>query len=462
MTDDAPQPNQPQPNQPTFDPSAPHQQRPKVRALRAFPLQAKGPDGQPIQMLGLADHHQISSKMVATLPAAQVIFPLMDGSHGIDEIVTTVGRGLTREFLEQLVAQLDDACLIEGPRFDEAMAEVKKEFDSTDTLPPGSTAQFADALAKQELGENATDEQLAEVGPAKLREIMDKWIDASLKDATNPAFDELPKAVVAPHIDYQRGAMNYAHVYGRLRTAKRPDRVVVLGTNHFGFSTGICLCDKGFESPLGTSPLDTQLLEAVKARLGAEGAEQALANRFDHEREHSIELHLPWIQHCLGPADESEGHVPVFAALIHDPCVNSGESYDGKGLALDPFVEALKGALDEVGGTTLIVSSADLSHVGPSFGDQQSLAGDTEEAKQARNRVAAHDQEMLKLFCQNKPDDLVASMSWQQNPTRWCSVGNMVAAARLAEPQSINLINYAAAMDQQGMTFVSHAAIAMA
>src|SRR5262249_15457738 len=180
---------------------------------------------------------------------------------------------------------------------------------------------------------------------------------------------------VAPHIDYPRGWLNYAAVWGRLRVADRPDRVVILGTNHFGESTGVCGCDKGYESPLGVSEVDTQLLESLKNALGADNAAKLLANRYDHEREHSVELQIPWIQHCLG-ADDSGAFCRVLGVLVHDPTVNNGESYDGKGLALPVFIDALKNALALVGGRTLIVASADLSHVGPAFGDPQSLAGE--------------------------------------------------------------------------------------
>lgn len=448
-------------NKPAFDPSAGHQVRPKLRRVRGFPLQAKNAEGEPVQMLGLADAQQISQRMVATLPAVQHVLPMLDGSRDLDAIVTGVGRGLTRGFLEDLVAQLDDAGLLEGPTFDAMHDEVKVQFDESDVLPPGSSAQVAEALVVQEVGQEATAEQKAEMGPAKLRGALDTWIEQALAKAEDPALDALPAVIVAPHIDYPRGWMNYAAIYGRLRTVERPDRIVILGTNHFGFSTGVCGCDKGFETPLGVSPLDRDLLEAIQARLGPEDAAKLLEHRFDHEREHSVELQLPWIQHCLGPTDPEGGHVPVFAALVHDPTVNGGDAYDGQGLGLEPFMDALRAALEDVGGRTLIVSSADLSHVGPAFGDQKPLAGDEPEAEAARQRVSQIDQEMLALVTGNKPDDLLASMAWQQNPTRWCSVGNLVCAMKVAEPEEVRLLNYAGAMDQQGLSLVSHAALAM-
>jgi predicted class III extradiol MEMO1 family dioxygenase len=289
---------------------------------------------------------------------------------------------------------------------------------------------------------------------------MDKWIDESLKNADTPSLETLPAGIIAPHLDYVRGWMNYAHIYGRMRVVDRPDRVIILGTNHFGMSTGVCGCDKGYETPLGTCQLDAQLLESLGNALGQEESQKMLANRFDHENEHSIELHIPWIQHVFGK-DDAGNYPKVFAALIHDPTVNNGESYDGNGLALDPFVEALKSAIDTVGGKTLIVSSADLSHVGPAFGDQQSLAGEEEQAVQFRSKVASHDQEMLKLIAEKKIDDLIGNMAWQQNPTRWCSIGNISAMMRTINPSQVDILNYAATMDPQGTAFVSSASVAV-
>jgi MEMO1 family protein len=457
---DQPADNQPpSQNPPVFDSGASHQDMPKLRKIRGVPVPVNTPNGEKATMLGLADAQQISAKMVVTHPAFQTVLPMMDGTRNIDQIVSEAGNGLERPMLEQLVAQLDDAGLIFGPTFEELAQKMRDAFDGSDTLPPGSTAQMADMLVVRAVGEDASDAQKAELGGAELGKQFDVWIDESLKDAEKTSFDALPAAVIAPHLDYMRGWMNYGHTYGRLRVVDRPDRIVILGTNHFGQATGVCGCDKGYESPMGVCGLDSELLESLKAALGPDGAEKLLANRYDHENEHSIELHIPWIQHVFG-ADDAGAYPKVFGALIHDPTVNNGEGYDEDGLGLDAFVEALKTTLRQLPGKTLIVSSADLSHVGPAFGDQQVLAGDSEEAGAFRTQVATHDQEMLKMIVENRMDDLIGSMAWQQNPTRWCSIGNISAMMRAVEPSRIDLLNYAAAMDPQGTAFVSSASLA--
>lgn len=449
-----------QPEQPQYDPAADHQNTPKLRKVRGVPVPMKGPEEKQITMLGIADAQQISTKMVVTHPAFQTVLPMMDGSRDLDQIVSEAGKGLQRPMLEQLVAQLDDAGLLFGPTYESLAQKMRDEFDQADTLPPGSTAMMADMLVNHAMGGEATDEQKSEMGAEKLAEQIDKWIDETLKEAQTPSFDKLPAAIVAPHLDYVRGWMNYAHVYGRMRVVDRPDRVVVLGTNHFGQATGVCGCDKGFESPLGACKVDQQLLAALTEELGEDSAKKLLANRYDHENEHSIELHIPWIQHVFGKDDQGE-YPKVFAALVHDPTVNNGEGYDENGLGLDPFVEALKKAIGKMEGRTLIVSSADLSHAGPAFGDQQSMAGEDEQAQQARSQVAQHDQEMLKMIAENRIDDLIGSLAWQQNPTRWCSIGNLAATMRTVEPAQIDVLNYSATMDPKGTAFVSSASIAM-
>lgn len=477
MSDDtttgtSPIPGQPQRNWAPFDPSAAHHQRPRLRPIRAFGVQHEGQN-----LMGLADARSISEKVVFTSPAAQLILPHLTGEHDVDTIVKRVNESvasqpqlkgmetLGRPVLEQFIAQLDDAALIEGPNAEGLIAKARADFDSAPNLPPSVTAGFADMLVQQEYGEDTTEEQKREHGAKKLRGVFDMWIAESLKSAEDPSFDALPRAIVAPHIDYPRGWLNYGAVYGRMRVVDKPDRIVILGTNHFGFGTGVVGCDKGFATPLGVSPVAGDVKDALARRLGAEGVRRLFEHKYDHEREHSIELHVAWAQHVFGPAEGEDGtHVPVFAALVHDPTVKAGQSYDGKGLDLTTFAEAMRAALAELPGRTLIVSSADLSHVGPQFGDPTALAGEESENPQGvalRNKAIQQDRQMLETYAKNRPDELIAAMAWQKNPTRWCSIGNMVATLKIVQPREVRLLNYTAAMDQQGAGMVSSCAVAM-
>ncbi|MEM9065476.1 MAG: AmmeMemoRadiSam system protein B [Planctomycetota bacterium] len=452
---DEPAGNEPK-QTPVFDPDAAHMVRPKLRAVRGFPLQANGPDGQPKPLLGLADARQISDRIVATAPAFQVVLPMLDGSRSVDQIVTEVGRGLQTDQLQGFVAQLDDAGLLEGPTFEALENKLHQQFDETDILPPGKTAEYADQLVMAAMGQEATDEQKAAEGPNRLRAWLDECMNKALESAQKPSYDALPAVLVAPQADYRLAWPNYAAAWGRARVVDRPDRVIVLGTNNFGACTGVCGCDKGFASPLGESMVDAELVGKLRNSLG----DKFFESRFDHEREHSVEAQMPWIHHCLG-AGEDGAFPMIFAALVHDPAVNNGESYDGNGVSLEGFVEAVRGAIGELGGKTLIVVSADLSHVGRAYGDQMPLVGEDEEAKSFRDTVVRTDRDHLTSIQDGKLDELITTIAWQQNPTRWNSLGSLVAAHKIAQPSKTEVLNYMAAVDQQGISLVSSAAMAM-
>ncbi|MEM9662858.1 MAG: AmmeMemoRadiSam system protein B [Planctomycetota bacterium] len=457
MTDQPPsQPSQTPP--PPFDPDAAHQQRPKLRPIRGFGAPAQGPDGQQVQLLGLADARQISPKVVFTQPAMQAVLPLFNGENGLDDVVAQVGRGLERPMLEQFVSQLDEAGLIEGPSFDAMWEKMKCDYDSSDMLPPAQTAAFADMLVEMHTQKDesrpATDEEKAEHGAARLSEQFDIWMNEALSDAEDPSFDALPKGIIAPSLPYANGHRAYAVLYGRMRVVDPPKQILILGTNHFGNGTGVVGCDKGFRTPLGETPLDTEMADRLRAELG----DALFEHRYDHEREHSIELQCGWIQKVFGADGTSP---PVFAALVHDPSVKDGESYDGTGVSFQPFVDAVVKAIGELDGPTLVIGSAELSHVGLSYGDQVQLAGDSPEADQNRRKVLEQDSQLLKHITENRPADLISSIAWQQNASRWSSTGAIAATSMICKSESPKLYNLGAVMDGQGAAMITAPAMVL-
>jgi len=54
-----------------------------------------------------------------------------------------------------------------------------------------------------------------------------------------------------------------------------------------------------------------------------------------------------------------------------------------------------------------------------------------------------------------KGPELVSSMAWQQNPTRWCSVGNIVATMMLTDAEKVRMLSYAGAGDPQSGSMVT-------
>jgi AmmeMemoRadiSam system protein B len=119
------------------------------------------------------------------------------------------------------------------------------------------------------------------------------------------------------------------------------------------------------------------------------------------------------------------------------------------------LVEAVREVLDEVGGETLYVASSDLSHVGLQFGEPRPVD------EQRRIDVERHDRDMLANFLTNDTEAFIAGFTWNRNPTRWCSVGNMSAILELVQPDSVELLDYRQAYDEKGLAMVSSASIAL-
>jgi AmmeMemoRadiSam system protein B len=146
----------------------------------------------------------------------------------------------------------------------------------------------------------------------------------------------VPKAIVAPHAGYVYSGVVAASAYATVVPARgRVTRVVVIGPAHRTPDAGIAASSAdAFATPLGQLAVDTDSRDAlVDAGL--------VAVRDDaHAREHSLEVHLPFVQVCLGAVTV----LPLAVGQVSPALVAE--------------------VLDRVwgGDETLIVVSTDLSH----------------------------------------------------------------------------------------------------
>ncbi len=108
--------------------------------------------------------------------------------------------------------------------------------------------------------------------------------------------DTVPKAVIAPHAGYIYSGPVAASAYARLAQARKTiRRVVLLGPSHrIGFYGLAASSADRFTTPLGPIPVDRAALEKVLALPQARMLDQV------HELEHSLEVHLPFLQEVLG------------------------------------------------------------------------------------------------------------------------------------------------------------------
>lgn len=152
-------------------------------------------------------------------------------------------------------------------------------------------------------------------------------------------------SLVVPHAGYVYSGPVAAHAYVELRTYGRSDSLVIIGPNHYGFGAPIAIYDRGeWETPLGVSPVDSDLAQAI-IRLCRREVEPDL-HAFG--REHSVEVQLPFIQYFLGD-------VPIVPITMWRQTLSSSRAL---GIAISK-------AAEELGKRVVVISSSDLNHYEP-------------------------------------------------------------------------------------------------
>ncbi|MBC8201406.1 MAG: AmmeMemoRadiSam system protein B [Planctomycetes bacterium] len=390
-----------------------HLLMPALRQFQAWPIQKEGK-----QFIALRDPFMLAKETLVLPPNVFAAVQLIDGETAVEDISKKT-NAKPEQFVD-LLQKLDSVGLLWGPTAKKLEAEATARFIEAGSFPIRASGALGET-------EHACKENLT------------KWFS----EIEDPEFEQQVRGIVAPHLDYDRGWPNYASAYYAWNEAEKPDRVVILGTNHFGNGDGVVLSTIGFTTPLGVCEVDEQVVQALVDEFG----NAITADFIDHAAEHSIELHVPWLQYCFG-------NIPVVAALIPSPLHEMIED-DSERTTTQEFVETLSAILSDVGGTTLFVASADLSHVGQQFGEPRAVD------EQRKFDVERHDREMMSKFIENDPDEFVSAMKWNNNATQWCSIGNMSAILKLAQPTDIELIDYRQACDPKGIALVSSCAMAL-
>ena len=167
--------------------------------------------------------------------------------------------------------------------------------------------------------------------PAELMTTVD-----DLLSTAKPSSKKAPKVLIVPHASYIYSGSTAAMAYANLAPIRQQiKRVVLLGPTHRVAVTGIALPEAtAFATPLGEIPLDLEAMVQLR------DLPQIVFSDRVHAQEHSLEVHLPFLQRILSdfklvPLAVGEAQAEVVAEVL----------------------ERLWG-----GPETLIVISSDLSH----------------------------------------------------------------------------------------------------
>jgi hypothetical protein len=267
--------------------------------------------------------------------------------------------------------------------------------------------------------------------PAALRAALDGWLAAAPRTSPPPPS---PRLVVAPHIDYSRGARGYAHAYAALE-ASDADLFVVFGTAHASPSRLFTLTRRDYATPLGSVATDRAAVGQVVAALGEA---EALGAEPLHDDEHSIELQLVVLRHLLRRPFTALPVLCASTAHLEDP-----------GRFTAPFLAALARAVR--GRRACFVAGADLAHVGPFYGDRRPPTA----AEAAR--VEADDRRTLAFLAAGDAEGFHRDALRDDARRRLCGTAPIYAAMR-ASGRGARLLHYERWTD--GKDSVSFAAAA--
>jgi AmmeMemoRadiSam system protein B len=388
-----------------------------LRALEITPLWTEERE----LYFALYDPTRIASRPIAVSPVGYFVLTCLDGRHTCQDVQNVFRRrfGLTlpAEQIEGLVAALDEALMLDNERFARAYAACVDEYRSS----------------------AVRDNRARWPAPETLRAEIRSMLVAGRAEPT-----AAPAGLIAPHLDYARGGPCYADAYAALGRFAPAERYVILGTNHFGRSDSVVATRKDFLTPLGLVRTDVGFIERLERRLG----QSVCAGEFDHLAEHSVELqvHILQVTHEQQPFE-------IVPVLCPDPSGPSGtRPASGQGPDLGDFADALAAELAADPRPTVLIASADLSHVGQRFGDPQPTTAEFLE------RVARSDQELLSLLTRRREEDFVHSVRVAGNPTRICSVGCIYTLLRALPGHPVHLLRYHQAVDMAAETHVTCAA----
>ncbi len=336
-------------------------------------------------------------------PIAQLL-TFFDGTRDLGQIQrafeTNFGEPIDLDIIQDIVAKLNEACLLDNERSQVGMAELIQSYRALPNRPP--------ALAG--LGYPAD--------PLELDAVFQAYGDG---DDLNGWHPWRGRGIISPHIDYYRGGPTYSRVWRRAQEAVlQADLVLIFGTDHNGSPGRITLTQKAYATPYGVIPTDLTIVNTLAETLGSE----AYVEELHHRKEHSVELSAVWLHHIM-MANHSSGErscpmIPILCGSFHHFLMDDQHPADD--LQLTNFIESLKEVTD--GKRVLAVASVDLAHVGPNFGDNFIMDDDR------REKLTESDATLMKAITLGDVDRFYDEIAKVEDRNRICGFSSIYLMLR--------------------------------
>lgn len=381
-----------------------------VPRLRPLEMDWVEHDGQ--RLLRLRDPLRITDNVALLPQAVAYVLSFCDGTRDAGQVsaalAVSAGVAISPSQVRALVAQLDDALLMESPRFTEAYAGAIAAFRGAPFRKPAlaGSAYPSDAHA--------------------LRRSLDGYIRGAGTPSTN-GHANVWRGLVSPHIDYLRGGPIYADVWrAAAATVREADLAIIIGTDHHGSPGSVTFTRQRYSSPFGILPTDQSVIDVVEERAGSGIFDQEL----HHRVEHSVELVAVWLQHARG--DEPLPIVPIIAGSFHH--FVKGRAEPSRDAHIGAVVDALRSAM--CGRRCLVISAGDLAHVGPAFGDALPLDS------AAKRDLERHDRDVLAAMCSGSAETFFDRLRCEEDARRVCGLPCTYLALRILDGCTGTVLGY--------------------
>lgn len=382
-------------------------------ALRVVPYRHEGRD----VFLAIDSHEGLIEHPVVLPPLAFVVASLLDGAREAADVRREIsarfqGVDLTFEEIESVVRDLDRHYLLESERVRGRRREIEEEYRALPARPPRFVQGTAEEVRRELEGYYADE---AGAGPPGARR------------------GEPLAGILAPHIDFRRGGPCYTFAYRELAERSGADLYVILGVAHASPPNPFIVSSKDYETPLGTVPVDRDVVGALEKRLGR--------GIYDHEAthrsEHSIEFQAVFLRHAR--PEDSFTAVPILCSSFEPWC---GDASPSTVREVEDFLGAFREAV--AGRRVCFVAGVDFAHVGPVFED------DVEINSELISWMTAGDTRSLQACAEGNAEAFWNSVQSDGNRRHVCGLSATYAFLRLLGGAEGKVHKYGFAPDPQG------------
>ncbi|MEW6237818.1 MAG: AmmeMemoRadiSam system protein B [Candidatus Omnitrophota bacterium] len=399
---------------------------PTLRPVDIYPVHHNGQ-----QSICLRDPQNIAKNILILPLPAFFLVSLFDGKHSILDIQESFMRQFQqlapRKNIEEMIAQLDRELFLETNRFRQALDKIKEDFRAAPIREAAHAGTAYDA------------------DPASLRERLSGFMqDAAVKAENRVTAAERLTALIAPHIDIQRGGLCFAQAYRELARHKPSDLYVIFGTAHQSRSSLFAATAKSYATPLGAIETDADFVE----RFSREAPVDVFAEEVLHRDEHSIEFQAVWLRFVLGENWRGK-MVPILCGSFH-PFVQSGRS-PREDANMAETLDLLQSLIKEYPGTVTVIAGADMSHVGKRFGSERGIP-DSE-----LDRVKREDEEVLEAMISGDAEAFYRCVEKNKDRNNLCGLSPIYMTLDVARPPVGRLLKYDRAIERDSESVVTFA-----